>query len=102
MIAIGAYSISGASGAHINVGTGASAQIALHTITLTGTPAFSGAFAKAFDAGTLNISGCTFTGSATGPRYSATGNGVIDTAGAGATYLPGNAGGSVATGGQYI
>lgn len=45
----------------------------------------------------------TFSGTgATGTRYVAGANAVIYTAGGGASYLPGNAGGSVETGGQYI
>jgi hypothetical protein len=43
----------------------------------------------------------SFTGSATGKRYSATFGSNIDVAGAGATFLPGNASGTTATGGQY-
>ena len=43
----------------------------------------------------------TFVGSATGARYSVALNGVIQTTGAGASYLPGNSAGSSATGGQY-
>lgn len=40
--------------------------------------------------------------SCTGARYAAVTNGVLDLAGAGATYLPGNAAGSTASGGQYV
>jgi hypothetical protein len=43
----------------------------------------------------------TFTGSATGPRYRADSLGLIQTNGAGATYLPGNSAGSTSAGGQY-
>lgn len=68
--------------------------------TCTGTPAYSTAFASAEDA-TIVASG-TVTGSATGSRYSATKNGIIDTAGGGASYLPGNSAGSTATQGQYL
>ena len=46
----------------------------------------------------------TFTNGATvtGTRYSVTNNGVVFTNGGGATYLPGNAAGSSANGGQYL
>jgi hypothetical protein len=44
----------------------------------------------------------TFSGSATGARHSVTGNGYLFTNGAGASYLPGNAAGSTASGGQYL
>lgn len=70
------------------------------TITITGTPAFTNfAFAKA---SIINCPSITFVGGATGSRYSASGNAVIDTGGGSSTYLPGNAGGTTATGGQYI
>ena len=71
------------------------------TVTITGTPGFSGAFAEADDLGFVNYNGPIFSGAATGKRYGATLNGVIDTNGAGATYFPGNVGGTTATGGQY-
>ncbi|RVC71289.1 hypothetical protein EN759_00295 [Mesorhizobium sp. M00.F.Ca.ET.038.03.1.1] len=63
------------------------------TLTITGTPAFSSAFAYAFG-GYVNCPVNTFTGSATGSRYLASLNGVINTNNAGTTYLPGNAAGS--------
>lgn len=72
-------------------------KILNRTITLTGTPAFSNAFARAVSAH-VTLSGNTYSGSATGSRYNATLNGVIYTNGA---TLPGNAAGSTATGGQY-
>ena len=43
----------------------------------------------------------TFSGSATGQRYNASQNSVINTYGGGASYFPGNAAGATATGGQY-
>ncbi len=71
------------------------------TVTLTGTPAFSQGFA--FDSGLGNITAplITFSGSATGPRYSAALNAIIETAGGGASYFPGHSAGSTASGGQY-
>jgi hypothetical protein len=71
-------------------------------VTLTGTPAFATAFAYASIAGIQAWNGTTFSGSATGPRYSVAGNSVVNTAGGGANFFPGNAAGSTATGGQYI
>lgn len=71
-----------------------------NTVTVTGTPAFSTGFAQAAYTGQI-MSTTTFSGSATGPRYSVTMNGVIDTFGGGASYFPGNSAGSTATGGQY-
>lgn len=68
--------------------------------TLSGTPAFSQAFAKADYLGTIQ-SNATFSGSATGKRYEVTTNAIIETFGGGASYFPGNSSGSTATGGQY-
>ncbi|MER8806017.1 hypothetical protein [Mesorhizobium australicum] len=95
------YTISGASTRHWFVTTGALIQCAGKTITLTGTPAFSSAFLIASRGGGALISGNTFAGSATGTRYVVTYNAWADVALAGASYLPGNAAGSVSTGGTY-
>jgi hypothetical protein len=73
------------------------------TLTASGTPSFSGAFAGCTAGGSLRFYPglVTFAGSATGPRYAATLNGTIDTNGAGASFLPGTLGGGTSTGGQY-
>lgn len=71
-------------------------------VTLTGTPAFGVGFIHAYIGGVAMVDGCTFTGAATGPRYSASVNSSIFVNGAGLTYLPGNAVGTTATGGQYV
>jgi hypothetical protein len=70
--------------------------------TLSGTPAFSNAFAFAEVLATVYCSSSTFTGSATGARYAVDGNSIISTGGGGASFLPGNAAGSAANGGQYL
>lgn len=72
------------------------------TITLTGTPPFSAAFAYATSMGNLSVFGNTFVGAATGKRYHADSNAVIFTDGGGANYLPGNVAGETASGGQYV
>jgi hypothetical protein len=71
------------------------------TVTVTGL-ALTGGFIVAGECGTIDAGGCTFVGSATGPRYVATLNGVINTNGGGANYFPGDAVGSVGLGGQYV
>ncbi|PTB28836.1 hypothetical protein C9I56_11135 [Paraburkholderia caribensis] len=71
------------------------------TYTLTGTPTFSTAFAYAAY-GRISAIGSTFSGAATGNRYSALINGVINTAGGGANFFPGSVAGSSASGGQYV
>lgn len=70
------------------------------TVTVTGLT-MSGAFVFADYCGTQSWAANTFIGSATGPRYSVTLNGVVTTAGGGVNYFPGNSAGSTSTGGQY-
>lgn len=96
---IGNYTISGAAGSHVVVSSGANADMS-SAVTLSGTPAIT-TFVSATECGVINASSASFTGSATGVRYSAALNGVINTGGGGASFFPGNSGGSTATGGQY-
>jgi hypothetical protein len=99
---IGSYAISAGAAAH-SATTLASAQIVSGvTVTLSGTPAFSALFAQASTGGQTDWSAVTFSGSATGTRYSALLNGVLYTGGGGANYFPGNATGSTGSGGQYL
>lgn len=71
-------------------------------ITLVGTRAYSSAFARALYCSIIEFSGSVITGSATGPRYSAGGCGVIVSPFGGANDLPGSIAGGIAYGGQYI
>lgn len=96
--ASGNYSIVGAAPIHAFAQSGGHIRIVSRTVTLTGTPAFATAFASSAAGATMDISANTFSGSATGPRYACSLNGVISTAGA---TLPGDAAGTTATGGQY-
>jgi hypothetical protein len=101
--AISNYTISGGASIHWACVGGGRIEAAGLTITLTGTPAFSYKFAVVTQGlGNIRCSSNTFSGSATGARYIIDSNGVIFTNGAGATYLPGDAAGSVGTGGQYV
>ena len=101
------YSISGGAGCHFIAGQGGIVQwlatgLTPKAITLTGTPAFTSGFACAQGPGYMSVDIVnTFTGAATGPRYSASLNSVINTAGQGATYFPGNVAGTTSTGGIY-
>jgi hypothetical protein len=98
------YTISGNCRAHVMAGRGGvfmQANPAI-TVTLTGTPNFSQAFAVATETSTARVYNITFSGSATGKRYDVTMNGVLNVSGNGATYLPGNSAGTTATGGQYL
>lgn len=97
----GSYSISGGATTHWLTESAGSIIVENRTITLTGTPAFSLAFAYGIIGGIFVARGNTFSGGATGKRYDIANNSVLDTNGAGATYLPGDSAGSSATGAQY-
>lgn len=99
--ATGNYTITGGGYAHMYAQGGGQFDVSGRTVTLTGTPAFSGAFAYSNGLGHILASGMTFTGSATGVRYTTALCGVINVGGGGASYLPGNSAGTTATGGQY-
>lgn len=96
------YSISGGAANHIFAESGAGEMnLSNTTITLSGTPAYSGAFAYAWTNGSVFANGTTFSGSATGVRYLVTTNGSINTNGGGANFFPGNSPGQTLTGGVY-
>ncbi len=97
----GNYRISGGATIHLEADLNSSINSAGRTVTLTNTPNFTNSFARALQLSLIYCAAMTFSGAATGARYYAGTNGVIETQGAGATYLPGNAAGSVASGGQY-
>ena len=96
------YAITGSAIYHWYVSTNSALLCALRTITLSGTPNFSFSFIRTVLGGVANIPLNTFSGSATGKRYDAAGNSVIETDSGGASYLPGNVDGSFVSGGQYI
>lgn len=92
------YTISGGAYAHFGgQGSGASISMLSKTVTLTGTPAFT-TFADAATLMSMVLYLNTFTGAATGKRYNATLNAVINTFGSGATHLPGDVAGTATTG----
>lgn len=93
------YTISGGAAYHVYA-NGGLVILSGCTITVTGTPAFS-FFAYITVGASFNAFGHTYTGAATGTRYSVALNGVINTFGGGASYFPGSVAGSTATGGQY-
>lgn len=97
---LGNYTISASASNHYAIVNG-QIRVQSKTITIVGTPAFT-TFIDAPRIGLILVNGNTFSGGATGSRYSVIENSVIFTAGAGATYLPGNAAGSSGSGGQYV
>lgn len=99
------YTISGSAGSHYYAELGGLIYVTGGlTVTLSGTPAFSSAFANVHNGGKLRFpSASSFSGSATGTRCLVTMNGIITGTGTAAngSFFPGNSAGSAATGGQF-
>jgi|GEM_PF-2593254 len=95
------YTISGGATIHLNANSGSTATIYGATCTLSGTPDFSSCFVRT-NWSYLESSAMTFSGSASGSRYAAQANGIIQTFGSGASYFPGDAVGTEADGGLYL
>ena len=98
------YTINGGAASHWQIINGSLAVQAGVTITLAGTPNFTFAFASLTNAATIFCAATpTFSGSATGTRFIASGNSVINTNGATeATFLPGSTAGSRVSGAQWL
>ena len=96
--AYGNYAIAGGAANHIAMQGPSEAIIISKTVTLSGTPGFT-TFADCYFLSMLKIHSNTFSGSATGKRYNAQYNSVIQTNGA---TLPGTVAGTTAAGGQVI
>lgn len=97
----GNITISGSTSYHLLISRGCDVRYGNYTVTLSGTPNFSAAFVWVLTTGIFTSQNTIYSGSATGKRYNITLNGVINTYGAGTTYLPGDVAGTTATGGQY-
>lgn len=97
------YRINGGAAYHMLADYGAFIETANSlTTTILGNPNFTSFFAYASNGASIKETGATFTGTATGTRYRAQFNGIINTNSAGnPNYFPGNAAGSSLTGGQY-
>lgn len=97
------YVVSGGGSYHLlSTDGGVLSMTGSPTKTCSGTIAFSTAFALASRMGVITCSGSAYSGgTVTGTRYTADLNSLIQTFGGGASYFPGNAAGSTATGGQY-
>jgi hypothetical protein len=101
---LGDYAIAGnAALAHISLGIGAMMDGSNRTMTLNGALSFGGAFVVVSTGATYAMWNATWTvaGTATGKRYVASFNGVIDTFGKGANHFPGDVAGTTDSGGQY-
>jgi len=98
------YTISGNATSHINAINNSIVTVTGRTITLTGSPVFSGGFMKSDRLATMVVNGNTFSGStgASSKRYATTKGGLIDTGGGGASYFPGTTAGTDDGTGIYV
>jgi len=101
VLAQGNYAITGGAFTHMSAALCGTIQIYGRTVTITGTPSIVN-FAQAALLGNLHVGANAYSGSATGKRYDVSANSVINAAGGGASYFPGNSAGSAATGGLYL
>ena len=93
-----AYSINGNANQHICAQNGGIINMGDQAVTLSGTPAYASGFAEVDVGGIIVCPGLTFSGSATGPRYAANTNGVIQTNGGGPNFFPGSSAGTTNNG----
>ncbi len=96
------YTVNGNSGYHLVAGACSIAAVNGRTVTISGAPAFGQNFCQAGSGGYVESVGSNYAGAATGTRYNASLNGVLNTGGGGANYFPGDVAGATATGGQYL
>ena len=96
-VCTGNCNITGGAFAHLWPNYSGGAMISSRTLTITGTPAFSGAFLYS-RGGWVQADTTTYSGSATGVRYNLSMNAYAFT---NSGTLPGNSAGTTATGGQY-
>lgn len=94
------YSISSGAGTSIESIGSSAVRIQNITVTIVGNPSFN-SFCSANQCGVVVATGNAFIGTANGPRYIASLNGVINTGGAGASYFPGDTSGAAVDGGRY-
>ncbi len=96
------YAISGGAGLHYYGAYCSTLEFSTFTVTLSGTPSFVSGFFYITATSITALWSITFSGSATGKRYTVELNSVLNSYGAGtaSTYFPGNSSGTTATGGQ--
>ena len=104
VVALGNYAISGNASYHWLASDFGYLEVIGATVTLTGTPAFGGAFAFSTRKAGMNVYSNTYSGSATGARFLVSNVSLLFVNGAGASALPGNAAGTAdaATYGGYV
>jgi hypothetical protein len=102
IIANGDYTISGSAYAHEHAHNQSFIENANLTLTITGTPNFSGNYSRN-GYGFIFYTGITFAGTgATGSRFYVHENGAINTNSNNLNYFPGNSPGFASSGGVYV
>ncbi|HXI76108.1 MAG TPA: hypothetical protein VNH21_03175 [Steroidobacteraceae bacterium] len=101
IVANGSYTISGGAAIHWYAALGGNITMQI-PLTLSGTPAFSAAFAASDTISLVYAGGASYSGSATGSRYFVNNNAVVNTGTSGnPNALPGNSAGTASNGGIY-
>jgi hypothetical protein len=104
-VALNNYTIAGGAAQHIHATAGGQVSLTGHTITLTGTPPFGGAFVAVGTGGVVTAVGTSFSGPATGVRYNITSGGIVSTSAANAAasdaFFPGTWAGILYGGGAF-
>lgn len=100
IVCAGDYAITGSAASHWSAAHASSIDVRGRAITLAREPVFT-VFAEAQSGGIIEAGGNSFNGTAKGPCYRVASNGVIST-GNGGGYLPGDTGGTLSSGGQYV
>lgn len=95
------YTISGGARRHLSMSGAVTANGVNRTITLTGTPAFGVDFFYIANGAAAAFWNPTFSGSATGRRYTINTAAVVNLYGKPTTFLPGDVAGVTASGGVY-
>lgn len=98
-VANSAYFLYATGGGHIYFGSGVTVAT---TEPVTFTATVSSTLTAIAQIIASQVSWDETNGAISGARYFATGNAVLNTAGGGASYIPGSTAGSTATGGQYV
>lgn len=106
-IDVGAYEVSGgcSAGAHVVADTGGIVTFFDVTTVSANVTMANGWASCARGLGLIQFDGASFAlggHTVTGPRYDIRANGICNTAGGGASFLPGSTAGSTASGGQYL
>lgn len=103
IVHVGGYTVSGSANVHWFAQTGGRivSYFTFTTITISGTPAFAYSFAMCLVTSSIFAYFVTFSGAATGARFIVDDFSVIDTAGSGSTFFPGDVASSAGANGIY-